>query len=254
VRALLLALPSTFPAVVFTIVCSGGAAAWAGPAGPPRASAADLQTIVIRMEKTATVSRERAYPYVLTRKFQIFARTEAQPYSQVVADVHFVPPASKTFQIVDRSGSSRGEGIVRRLLETESKAASSGDGEVTRDNYDFALLGETLLKGNHCYLLRLSAKRDDQRLVNGEAWVDADTYEIRRIEGEMAKLPSWWLRSVAVTISFASVGGMWMQTGMTAVAEVRILGKRTFTSRVVSLRMASVTPQEGSAAAARLGN
>jgi hypothetical protein len=196
------------------------------------------------MENTATVSRERAYPYVLTRKFQIFAKTESEPYSQVTADVTFVPPASKTFRIVDHSGSSRGEGIVRRLLETESKAASSGDGEVTRDNYDFVLLGETLLNGKQCYLLGLKARRADRRLVNGQVWIDAETYVIRRVEGEMAELPSWWLRSVNVVISFASVGGMWMQTATTAVAEVRILGKRTFTSRVVGMRMDSALSSE----------
>jgi hypothetical protein len=204
------------------------------------------------MELAANNSRERAYSYVLTREFQIFAKEQSNPYSQVLADVTFVPPSSKTFEILSHSGSSRGEGIVRRLLETESKAASSGDGEVTRDNYDFVLLGETFLAGKHCYLLGLSAKRPDQRLLNGQVWVDADTYEIRRIEGEMAKLPSWWLRSVNVEISFASVGGMWMQTAMTAVAEVRIVGKRTFTSQVLSLRMASDERQQSSDTAARL--
>ncbi len=223
-------------ALALTIVLSCAATGWSELPQPPRATAADLQTIVIKMERAATLSREQAYPYVLTRKFQIFARTEAQPYSQVVADVSFIPPASRSFQIVNRSGSSRGEGIVRRLLETESKAASSGDGELTRDNYDFVWLGETLLKGKRCYLLGLRAKRVDQRLLNGRVWVDADTYFIRRVEGAMAKLPSWWLRSVNVAISFASIGGMWMQSAMTAVAEVRIVGKRTFTSQAVSLR------------------
>jgi hypothetical protein len=248
------ALPVTFQAVVFTTVVSCATVAWTRPPDPPHASAADLQTIVIRMEKTATASRERAYPYVLTRKFQIFAKTEAQPYSQVVADIRFVPPASRTFQIVDHSGSSRGEGIVRRLLATESRATSSGDGEVTRDNYDFVWLGETSLNGRYCYLLGLKAKRGDQRLVNGKAWIDADTYVIRRIEGDMAELPSWWLRSVNVVISFATVGGMWMQTGMTVVADVRILGTRTFTSRVVALRMASEPRPETPDTAAWLGN
>jgi hypothetical protein len=200
---------------------------------------ADLESIVIRMEQAATASRQQPSPYVLTQEFKIFAGDDDDPKSQVQAVITVVPPASRSFEIVAHSGSSRGEHIVRRLLETESKAANSGDGQVNRRNYNFALLGQTVLEGRRCYLLKLSAKREDQHLVNGQAWVDADTYEVRRIEGDMAKLPSWWLRSVKVTIYFASVRGLWLQTGMTAVAEVRIFGKRTFTSRVISFRNAN---------------
>ncbi|MGE0406211.1 MAG: hypothetical protein AB7O65_07925 [Candidatus Korobacteraceae bacterium] len=228
----------------FALAVQGGAADAA-------TSSLTLKELTTRMEHAYIKSKERAPDHILTREFQILNK-QNKPYSQVTAEVNFTPPGSKSFRILTTSGSSRGEAIVRRLLETESTTAAESEGEITGENYQFALLGEASLHGKRCYLLKLNARREDTRLVNGQAWVDADTYLIHKVEGEMAKMPSWWLRSVNVTITFAPLGGMWMQTGTTAVAEVRIAGRRTFTSRVVALRMNSGGGLESSRAAVRL--
>ncbi len=191
------------------------------------------------MEQAARENRERYRAHVLTREFQIFGKNKEKATSEVWAETSFVPPTTKEFRILSRSGSSRGEGIVRRFLEDEVKAAAGGDapGAITRENYDFTLLGESAVDGNSCHVLALKAKREDKRLINGRVWVDERTYLVRRMEGQMAKLPSWWLRSVYVTVVFAPVAGMWMQTGTTAVADVRLIGRHVFTSRAVSLRV-----------------
>ena len=57
----------------------------------------------------------------------------------------------------------------------------------THCNYQFALLGQEQVGGHSCYVLQLTPKRNDAELVNGKAWIDASSFQIRRIAGTPAK-------------------------------------------------------------------
>ena len=103
---------------------------------------------------------------------------------------------------------------------------------LTRNNYDFTYIGEAILDGQPCYRVGLKPKRKDKELVSGEAWIDKRSFSIRQVQGEVARTPSWWLRSVHVKLIFAEVKGAWLQTSMEAVADVRIVGLHTLTSRI----------------------
>jgi hypothetical protein len=67
-------------------------------------------------------------------------------------------------------------------------------------------------------------------------WVDKHSFFLRQIEGELAKTPSWWLRKVRIKLTFAELNGTWLQTSMEAVADVRMLGPQTLTSRILDYR------------------
>jgi hypothetical protein len=73
----------------------------------------------------------------------------------------------------------------------------------------------------------------------GQAWVDENTFQVRRIEGDMAKTPSWMLKKVHVRLDFADVSGTWLQTGMEAVADVRFVGSQTLQSKTLAYRVAT---------------
>ncbi len=73
-------------------------------------------------------------------------------------------------------------------------------------------------------------------MILGQAWVDKRSFFILHIEGEVAKAPPWWLRSVRVKLSFGDLSGTWLQTSMEAVADVRLLGSHTLTSRILDYR------------------
>ena len=88
-----------------------------------------------------------------------------------------------------------------------------------------AFIREADVSGQRCYVLELLPRRKEQHLLRGDIWVDADTYLLRRFEGELAKSPSWWVRDVSVTFIYGDVGGMWLQTATEAAADVRILGR-----------------------------
>ncbi len=203
---------------------------------------ADAATVVRRMEQAAQENRAHYRPYVVTREYRMYGADEQQPKSQVTAEISFVPPTRKDFRITDSNGNSRGEGIVRHILENEAKAASTGTapGAITRENYDFELLGEEALNGRDCFVLSLHPKRADKSLIDGKAWVDKGSYLVWRVDGEMAKMPSWWLKAVHVTLDFAPVDGMWIQERTRAVADVRMVGRHVLTSEAVKFQSGDV--------------
>ena len=124
----------------------------------------------------------------------------------------------------------------------EHEVASSSDTSstaLTRNNYDFSYVGVDTWDGQPCYLLGLKPKRKEAELISGQVWIDEHSFVVRHIEGEIAKTPSWWLRKVSVKLRFADVEGTWLQTGMEATADVRIVGPHTLTSRILDYRTAN---------------
>lgn len=172
----------------------------------------------------------------------MFGADEQQPKSEVTAEISFVPPKRKDFKITESNGSSRGESVVRHILESEAQAAAKGTspGAITRENYDFQLLGEESLNGRPCIVLALLPKREDKSLLAGKAWIDKSTYLVHRVDGNMSKMPSWWLKTVHVTLDFDEVEGMWLQNRTRAVADVRMVGRHVLTSEAIKFESGGV--------------
>lgn len=203
-----------------------------GSGVPPTSS------IIERMENAQSGLRSHL-AYQLLREYRLFGAKNSSADSQVTAEITFRPPTSKDYKIQKASGSKRGEQVVRRLLDHEIEASSKrsqGQTAITRENYEFTYAGETVLDGQQCYIVELKPKRKENDLIVGEAWVDKQSFFIRRIDGEVAKTPSWWLKRVRVSIAFADIKGVWLQTSMEVVADVRIFGAHTLTSRIVDYR------------------
>lgn len=206
------------------------------PSVPP------IPSIIERMER-AQLGPPPHLSYQTLREYRLFGGKSSVPDSQVTAEVNFRPPTSKDYRIQNASGSKRGEQVVRRVLDHEVQASSNGSQArtaLTRENYDFTYAGEAVLDGQPCYLLGLKPKRKENELIAGKAWVDKQSFLVRRIEGEIAKTPSWWLKRVRVNLVFADFEGTWLQTSMEAVADVRIVGPHTLTSRIVDYRRSDV--------------
>ena len=200
-----------------------------------------LDEIVSRMQQAHAAERDRGLAYVVTREYQLGAAGAQQPSSQVLAQVSFVPPSQKQYAIVKAEGNERGARIVRKVLDHEISMAAGGQPhEISRANYGFALLGRESLDGRDCYVLQLSPKRDAVELIRGRAWVDAQDFQIRRIDGETAKSPSFWIKNVHLTLNFGEVNGVWLETATQATADVRLAGPHVLTSRELDVQTGSV--------------
>ena len=220
------------------LICAAGMAI--PLAGWGQANSLSLNEILSRMQRAEAVSRQHSVAYAVTREYQLSAAGARQPTSDVVVQVNFIPPAAKDYSIVQAQGSDRGAGIVRKVLDHEAHMATqSQEHEVSRQNYDFALLGREPIDGHECYVLQLTPKRQAVELIDGKAWVDARDFVLRRIEGATAKSPSLWLKGLRLTINYGQVNGVWVQTTTKAVADVRFAGPHVLTSRELEVRPAT---------------
>lgn len=200
-----------------------------------------LPEILNRLAQTQVANRINIRAYTVTREYKLYGDDSSNADSQVIADVSFVPPATKQYSITKANGSGQGEKVVRKVLAHEQAMAGSWeDTALKSDNYDFELMGIEVADGHRCYVLKMIPKRDSKDLIRGRAWVDADSFNVRKIEGELSKSPSWWVKKVQLSLHFSEVQGMWLQTNAKADADVRIFGKRVLTAHDVDCRTGDV--------------
>ncbi len=214
---------------------------WAWAEQPPGNAAPPLSSIVSGVE-TAQAQGQNRTAYQVVRDYRLSGANNSSSNSEVLAQLDFFPPNERSYRIQKSVGSGHGEEVVRKILDKEVQANDDQlrGAAVTRDNYDFSYLGQASFEGHPCYRLGLTPKRRAKDLVSGEAWVDQHTFQVRQIDGELAKTPSWWLKKVHVKMVFADVQGNWLQTNVEAVADVRIFGPHTLTAHLVDYRGADV--------------
>lgn len=192
----------------------------------------DLPEIIRRLTLAQLANHENAHSYTVIRQYQLLNGHKQNDSSNVVAEISYFPPATKEYVIRTANGSGSGERVVRRVLEHEAEMASSWrEAAITEENYSFALLGHQDVDGSDCFVLSIRPKRDTKDLIRGRAWVDAQSFNLRRIEGSPVKNPSWWVKHVDLTLQFSQIMGMWLQTALTARAEIRLFGQRVLTAQ-----------------------
>jgi hypothetical protein len=197
----------------------------------------DLNLILQRLEEAQHQDPAQSRPYEVIREYKVFRGDEKQPTSEVMAQINFAPPATKTYKITQARGNSWGEKIVRQLLDRETESAKKGLGsQISRTNYDFVFLRQETFGVVPEHVLRIVPKRKDKNLLRGQIWVDARTFRIRRIEGVPAKSPSFWIKDIHITLQFADVSGMWIPTSFDAWATVRLLGLYTLAGLTIPAR------------------
>jgi hypothetical protein len=198
----------------------------------------DLNLILQRWEDLQAPARSRRYE--VTREYKVFHGYDKQPTSEVTAQIEFVPPDVKTYKIIQATGNSLGEKMVRQLLDLETEAAKEGQmSEMSRANYDFVFLRRENFGVVPEYVLGIIPRRKDKHLLRGQIWVDASTFRIRRIEGVPAKSPSFWLKNIHITMQFAPLGGTWVPVSFDAIATVRFFGQYT----LAGLTIRALDPQ-----------
>lgn len=185
-------------------------------------------------------NKAKVHPFTVKRGYLLLDKQDQQK-AQVVAYITVLPPDSKQYNIESSSG-GMGEKVLRDVLSKETESPRNAQRqELSLGNYDFELLGEEALDGRRCFLLSMNPRREEKDLLRGKLWVDAESYNIRRVEGSPAKNPSWWLHDLHILMSFTEVDGMWLRTFTHAVANVRFKGKYVMESRDLEYRFTQQT-------------
>jgi len=134
------------------------------------------------------------------------------------------------FEITSMEGSAL---IQRKVLiaalEAEQMAVQSASNKaqsaLTPANYEF--LGISPEEGR---LVRMDVRprRKHVMLVDGTLFIEADSADLVRLEGELSKRPSFWTRRVHVIREYDRVGGVHVPVSMRSTADVLIVGSSSF--------------------------
>ena len=118
--------------------------------------------------------------------------------------------------------------VFRATLETERKlwaAGDAGQAALTPANYVFEERGE---QPDGLTLLTMTPRRKDMMLVDGSIYLNPDDGELVRMEGRLAKSPSFWTRRVEIVRWYRRIAGFRVPTSLESIANVRVAGVSTF--------------------------
>lgn len=165
--------------------------------------------------------------YSVTRHYR-FDNQKFKKHAEMTVRMSCGADGAKTFEVLSESGSGFVRNhIIRKMMEAEEESSQKGERKDTRiipDNYDFHLLGTELSDGRQSYVLEISPKKPTKFSIRGRIWVDAEDFAIARIEGQPAKNPSFWIRSVQVVQQYGRNGQFWLPALNRSVAEARVFG------------------------------
>ena len=135
---------------------------------------------------------------------------------------------SMQYQIVGEGGSDyiRSK-VFRAVLELEQKAVNSSvpnRAGITPENYVF----EHGSSADDLASVLIKPRRKELLLVDGSIFLRPADGELVRIEGRLAKTPSFWVRRVDVVRHYQRFGGISMPVGVDSVANLLIAGRSTF--------------------------
>jgi hypothetical protein len=166
--------------------------------------------------------------------------------AEMVASVVCDADGTKHFQVISENGwKSANKHVLRKMLDSEAETSQPDTRPKTRmvpENYEFQLVGSEYLQGRRAYVIEAVPKRSDRYLFRGKVWVDAEDFAVARIEGQPAKNPSFWTRSVHFVQQYQKSGAFWFPRETTSFTEAMI-----FDGTDVTIRYFDYSPLSNSA-------
>jgi hypothetical protein len=115
--------------------------------------------------------------------------------------------------------------VLKAVLKREQELIDNGHADraaLTEDNYVFT--DDDTPRGGLRYVL-MKPRRKEVTLVDGRMVLSADGSDLLRIEGRLAKNPSFWTSLVNVIRHFAKVEGVRVPVATESVAKVKFAGQ-----------------------------
>jgi hypothetical protein len=155
------------------------------------------------------------------------------------------PVQGFSFEITSEEGSA----IIRRkvliaALQAEQMAVGKSDraqSALTPANYEFLGISP---ESDRLVKMDVRPRRKHVMLVHGALFIEADSADLVRVEGELSQRPSIWTRRVHVVREYDRVAGVHVPVSMRSTADVLLVGSSSFamTYRYVEINGKPVTP------------
>src|SRR5262245_36742042 len=140
------------------------------------------------------------------------------------------PDAGFSFAVLSQGGSTYiREKVLLPILEGERDIISRGDvprAALNTSNYE--ITGEEAVEAG---LVRLTVKprRQEMLLIDGALFVTETDADLVRVEGRLARNPSFWTRRVDIVRRYGRIGGVRVPLSVESIAQVRIAGRSEMT-------------------------
>ena len=197
---------------------------------PPAVSTAG--DVVARMITHDRDRQNMLHGYTAMRRYVLENRSHHKR-AEMLVRMAYERDGSKQFEVVSMDGwGGAQKHVFPRLLEAESEAARPDLVERSRinpENYTFELAGTESVRGRPAYVMAIEPKTPNKYLTRGRIWVDAQEYAVLRVEGEPAKNPSFWFKSVHFVHNYDKTGSFWFAASDHSVTNVRIFGATEMT-------------------------
>jgi hypothetical protein len=207
------------------LCAAAGAALLAGPGPGARAAEWDA-------DAGPVLARFLARPDEPVARYRARRRMEVQAMGREAwLSVRVALEAGRFTWDVEAEGGAKAlrEKSLIRLLEAEAEAHASGAvarSGLTADNYAIEAAGRD---ADGLVRLRARARRREPVLLDGFFLVTPGAADLVRVEGRLARGPSFWAPKVDVLREFARVGGHRVVVRSESRAKLRLLGE----SRIV---------------------
>ena len=192
------------------------------------------------------------------RRLYVLDNQRMHKRAEMVVSVNCDADGTKRFAVISEEGwKSAHKHVLRKMLESEtetSRPETRPKVRMTPENYEFVMLGTELVGDRIAYVIEVLPKRHDRYLFRGRIWVDAEDYALARAEGNPAKNPSFWTRSVHFVQQYRRAGQFWFPLSTESVTEARIFGRTDVTISYFDYTAHSQTPKDFPSKAAVSGN
>jgi len=183
--------------------------------------------VVARM-LSSDAQRQQSLPgYEGVRRYML-VNDHMHKRAEMIVRVTGDPDGTKHFEVVSETGwKAAQKHVLRKMLESEEEAShpeARSKARLSLDNYEVEMVGTDELDGRRVYAIDVSPKRKEKYLFRGRIWVDAEDYALVRADGNPAKNPSFWTKSVHFTHTYQKSGTFWFPSTTDSLTEARIFG------------------------------
>lgn len=191
----------------------------------------DLAAAPVPNSNAVTAMQKFLSSSAATHPYRASRRLEAAGSGQqgwLDADTEFTPDAGLRYEIVAEGGSgyirSR---VLRTLLQEEQRLiASGGTAGVAISPANYRLTPEdTDVDG--LVQVAIEPLRKERPLIVGRMLLDPEDGRLVRVEGTLAKNPSFWTTRVNVVRSYRRINDVLVPVLLESTAQLRFLGRST---------------------------
>lgn len=164
----------------------------------------------------------RAHPYRAARLLEASASGQ-RGWLDVQTD--FTVSSGLRYEVTAEGGSGYIRArVLRSLLDEEQRVIASGRASrvaISMDNYRFSPEG---VNGEGLAVVRLRPLRQERSLIDGRMLLRTSDGDLVRVEGRLARNPSFWVTRVSVVRSYGRIDGAHMPVSLDTTAQLRLLG------------------------------